>query len=72
MSAALLEIPLSVGQQKCDGACPAPALVRVTKDGQVLDFCGHHYRKNDVDLFAAGWDVLEDVRPIGPDTTTIG
>lgn len=45
---------------RCDG-CSAQAFVRVRKvvDGQerVLLFCGHHFKRYELQLTADGWEV---------------
>ena len=46
---------------RCD-RCPAQAFVAVEIHGSELLFCGHHYRKNEIGLVAAGAAVILDSR----------
>lgn len=51
---------------RCD-RCSAGALVRValgTLDKVLfLDFCGHHYARNETELILSGWSPVVDLRP---------
>lgn len=50
--------------QPCDARCPAVALVYVERDGFDLAFCGHCFDDRVVALFAEGWAVRDDTRPV--------
>lgn len=48
---------------RCDsGDCNAQALVRMTLAFSGIDFCGHHFAKNEAALTKAGFTVAQDVR----------
>lgn len=46
-------------KDRCD-RCSAAAMVRVSIGELPLDFCGHHYRKNEAKLSEIGAKVLVD------------
>jgi hypothetical protein len=39
------------------------ALVRLARDGKVIDFCGHHFEEHELVLTLEGWVVTHDIRP---------
>lgn len=44
--------------------CGVQAMVRVHREpGMVLDFCGHHYTRNEIDLALAQFGIQVDMRP---------
>ena len=47
----------------CDRCGPAVrALTLVTKGDLEIHLCGHHFRKHEPALLAAGWEVRSDAR----------
>jgi hypothetical protein len=66
MTAATLDAPATTAEltrrDRCD-RCGAQAFVRATipaADGMELLFCGHHFRKNELQLLAAGATVQDE------------
>lgn len=57
------ETPKLIDADRCDGHCPAQALVRFRwPDDGWLDFCGHHADDYTVALLAVGAVATEDRR----------
>ena len=57
----MFPVPKLLVADRCD-QCTAQALVRLSKGQAVLDFCGHHYGKNELALIAQGFEIGHDVR----------
>jgi hypothetical protein len=58
------EPPTLTGVDRCDGACPAQALVAVGSDNGELHFCAHHWAKFEQALLAQGFEITIDQREL--------
>jgi hypothetical protein len=51
--------PLLTPKDRCDHDCPQQALVRMKVGDKALDFCRHHYNKNEMALIEQGAEIVQ-------------